>query len=198
MTALLLQALNATVTPLVADGAGPATWTVPVNMRGGVRVEPDIANASSLVALPIELTATSRDVDRALRDAIARDLHWGKWDQVNLMIRFGERALRKKVRQYYAGGSASRIGVFSNVGAWKARVPADVGMLGFGPATRMDPIFAGAVTLNGKLCLSMRVHPLLGATPSDVKGWLGAWIEALEGTNSTARATPRAERGAES
>jgi hypothetical protein len=179
MTALLLRALNATVTPLVADGKGPATWTVPVNMRGGVRVEPDIANASSLVALLIAPGATSRDVDRALREAIEQNLHWGKWDQVNLMIRFGERALRKKVRQYYAGGHASRIGVFSNIGAWKARVASDVGIVGFGPATRMDPIFAGAITLNGKLSLSMRAHPLLGVRSSDVKEWLDAWLRAL-------------------
>jgi hypothetical protein len=185
MTALLLQTLNATVTPLVSRATAAATWTVPVNMRGGVRVESETANASSLVNIEVPLAASSRQVEGILRAAMQENLHWGKWDQVNLMVRFGERTLRKKVKQYYAGGRASRVGVFSNVGAWKADLPGDVGIVGYGPATRMDPLFVGTITVNGKLCLSMRAHALLGATSEDVKGWLGAWFEALQLASAT-------------
>jgi predicted metal-dependent hydrolase len=176
----LLHALNRSVTPLVAETDGKSRWGVPVNMRGPVRVEPELANASSIVSVEIADGDSAKDVQETTKDILSRKLDWGKWDQVNLMMRFGEAAARRQVREYYGNNAhPARIGVFSNLGVWSGDLPPEVGFLVFGPATAVDPLFATAVTWNGRLSIALAVHPSISETPSEVDGWIGAWLSRL-------------------
>jgi hypothetical protein len=175
----LLHTLNEAVTPLVADVRTQSSWGVPVNMRGPVRVEPELANASSIVPVTIRTGAPVREVDATIRSLINENYHWGKWDQVNLMIRFGERATRKKIDQYYRGADPARVGVFSNVGVWSGATDGDVGLVPYGTPTLVDPIFAAAITWNGKLGVALRVHPSVTLSDELVGTWLSAWLGKL-------------------
>jgi hypothetical protein len=179
VNSLLLHALNETVTPKVARAPTRVSWGVPVNMRGPVRVEPELANASSIVPVTIRNGAPAREVEETIRAVIDEKLHWGKWDQINLMVRFGERATRKKIQQYYASADPTRIGVFSNVGVWTGTTEPDVGLLVYGTPTLVDPIFAAAVSWNERLGLTLRVHPSITSSDDDVATWLAVWLDRL-------------------
>jgi hypothetical protein len=180
VNSLLLHALNHAVTPLVARTSGRSRWGMPVNMRGPVRVEPEMANTSSIVSVEIADGASAKEVHSVVSDLFARKLDWGKWDQINLMMRLGERAARRKVREYY-GNTAhpARIGVFSNLGQWSAESAADEGFLVFGTTTAVDPVFATAVSWNGRLSIALNVHPSLTESSPVVDGWVAAWLEAV-------------------
>jgi len=176
VTSYLLHGLTEAVVPMIAEPSRFVTWGVPVNMRGPVRIEPDTANASSIMPVKVPRGAEPKAVHAALSRTLADNLHWGKWDQVNAIARLGKPFLRKKVSHYYRTADPSRIGVFSNVGAWRGQTEPDVGVLVYGMPTLTEPLFAAAMTWNGKLTLSLRAHPSLTANDSVVAGWLDAWI----------------------
>jgi hypothetical protein len=179
LSSFILHALNRTVAPEVVEDASAVTWALPVNMRGPLRIEPELGNGSSLVLVPIEAHHRPGDIDRAVRKLLAQGSHWAKWDQMNFMLGLSERSARKQLESYYLKPDPARLGVFSNLAIWKADLPDDVGLVAFGAATLVDPIFASAGTLNGRLGLGLRVHPSLAATQADVERWFARWLDAL-------------------
>jgi hypothetical protein len=179
VTSFLLHRLTESVGPLVIAPGTSVAWGVPVNMRGPVRIEPDDANASSIMPVRVPRGATPAAVQEALSGALAANLHWGKWDQLNLVARLGKRALRKKVSHFYRTADAARLGIFSNVGSWRGQSADDVGVIAYGLPTLTDPIFAAALTWNGMLALTLRAHPSLTGDDAEVGRWLDAWITAL-------------------
>ncbi|MBL9020505.1 MAG: hypothetical protein JNL83_40345 [Myxococcales bacterium] len=178
----LLHALTEAVVPLLAEPGRSVTWGVPVNMRGPVQVEPAEANASSIMPVDVPRGGDARAVHDALQRALAAKLHWGKWDQLNLIARLGKRFLKKKVEHYYRTADPARIGVFSNVGAWTGRTDDDLGILAYGVPAFTDPLFATVLTWNGKLALTLRAHPSLATSDGEVAGWRDAWLAKLEVT----------------
>ena len=159
VSAHLLHALTDAVVPLIAKPGGFVTWGVPVDMRGPIEVAPADANASSIVPVEVPRRGDAREVHAALLGALAANMHWGKWDQLNLIARLGKRFLRKKVQHFYRTSGAARIGVFSNLGAWRGSTEHDIGILAFGVPVLTDPLFAGVLSWNGKLALTLRAHP---------------------------------------
>jgi len=180
-SSFLLHALTESVVPLVAEPGAAVTWGVPVNMRGPVRIVPEDANASSIVPVDVPRGGDVHAVHAALAQALAANLHWGKWDQLNAVARLGKRLLRKKVSHYYRTANAARIGVFSNVGAWTGDTAPDVGVLAYGLPMLPEPLFASALTWNGKLALCLRVHPSVTTDAALVERWVDAWVARVEG-----------------
>ncbi len=179
VSAHLLHALTETVVPEVAEPGRFVTWGVPVDMRGPVEVEPADANASSIIPVEVPRRGDAREVHAALLRSLANNMHWGKWDQLNLIARLGKRFLRKKVQHFYRTSGAARIGVFSNLGAWRGSTDQDIGILAFGVPMLTDPLFAGVLSWNGKLALTLRVHPSLTTSDTEVAGWHTAWLARL-------------------
>lgn len=179
VSAHLLHTLTESVVPLVAEPGRSVTWGVPVNMRGPVEVVPGDANTSSIMPVDVPRGGEAREVHAALIRSLSENLHWGKWDQLNLVARLGKRFLRKKVSHYYRTADPARIGVFSNVGAWRGNTDDDVGIIAYGVPAFTDPLFAGALTWNGKLALTLRAHPSLATTDAEVAGWHDAWLAKL-------------------
>lgn len=179
VSAFLLHALTESVVPLVAEPGRTVTWGVPVNMRGPVEVEPADANASSIMPVDVTRGSDAGSVHAALLAALAANLHWGKWDQLNMIARLGKRFVREKVRHYYRTADPARIGVFSNVGAWRGTTADDVGILAYGVPTLTEPLFAAVLTWNGKLALTLRAHPSLTGDDAEVARWCDAWLARL-------------------
>lgn len=201
VSSYLLHALTESVVPDIAEPSATVTWGVPVNMRGPVRIEPEDANCSSIMPVDVPRSAQPASVHAALTRALADNLHWGKWDQLNTAARLGRRILKKKIASYYATAGAAapgesrgrqpqrnrgRIGVFSNVGVWSGSSPADVGVVPYGVPVLPDPLFAAAITWNGKLALTLRAHPSLGVDDATVARWLAAWIARAGAATSVA------------
>ena len=91
VSAHLLHALTDAVVPLIAKPGSFVTWGVPVDMRGPIEVAPADANASSIVPVEVPRRGDAREVHAALLGALAANMHWGKWDQLNLIARLGKR-----------------------------------------------------------------------------------------------------------
>jgi hypothetical protein len=191
VNSFLLHALTEAVAPSIAEPSATVTWGVPVNMRGPIRIEPEDANCSSIMPVDVPRGAQPASVHEALVRALRDNLHWGKWDQLNTASRLGRRVLKKKLASYYATAGAARIGVFSNVGVWTGATEPGVGLLAYGVPLLPDPLFAAAITWNGKLGLTLRAHPSLGVDDVTVAEWLKAWLLRL-----APAALARDERGA--
>ncbi len=180
VSAYLLHGLTEAVVPFIAEPSRSVTWGVPVNMRGPVRVVPEEANCSSIMPINVPRGTAVAAVQLALQQALAANLHWGKWDQLNAVARLGKGLLRKKVSHYYRNPDPARIGVFSNLGAWRGATEPDLGIIAYGPPLMPDPIFVAVLTWNGKLALSLRAHPMVTADVAEIERWMDAWIARLE------------------
>ena len=177
--ALLLQALDATVAPRVADVSGVRYWAMPINMRGFVNVTADQGNVSTLLPLAIPRMATASDVERAIRHSLKHDLHWGKWDRFNVMSLLGKRVGRRMLDTYYRGIFPTQIGLFNQMGTWSTPKTPEVMCVGFGTPTFVEPVFAEAGIMNGRMTVSLRLHPSMRVESEELAAWVDDWVRAV-------------------
>jgi hypothetical protein len=178
-SALLLQALDATITPRIADVSGVRYWAMPVNMRGVVDVAVDQGNVSTLLPLAIPRASTASDVERAIRASFKRDMHWGKWDRFNVMSLLGKRVARRMLDTYYRGIFPSQIGLFNQMGTWSTPKDPELTCVGFGPLTFVEPLRAEVVIMNDRMTVSLRLHPSIGVESEELASWVDDWVRAV-------------------
>jgi hypothetical protein len=177
--ALLLQALDATITPRIAEVSGVRYWAMPVNMRGFVDVAVDHGNVSTLLPLAIPRAATASDVERAIRQSLKRDMHWGKWDRFNVMSLLGKRIARRMLDTYYQGIFPTQIGIYNQMGSWSTPKTPELTVVGFGTPTFVEPLFAEVGILNDRMTVSLRLHPSMQVESNELACWVDDWVRAV-------------------
>jgi len=81
------------------------------------------------------------------------------------------REIRKRERMNHGW-----TGIFSNLGTWS--VPG-AGSWIFGPAiSRVHPVGAGCITMNGRMALTVQLHDALGGGLTAASSLLAAWQQA--------------------
>jgi hypothetical protein len=182
LTALMLAALTAAIRPLLAEGPGMVNWVVPVNMRG---VEADLAptdnQAATLdVAFPAE--ATARVVDAELREKRRKNLHWGVWQLLKWLGWAGPLVVRFVARQELG---VRKHGSFSNMGnVWVRRDLVEPSRepewwMALNPVQRPRPLGAACLSYDGRLALTLQIHPVLGLDQAAAQRVMDAWVRAL-------------------
>jgi hypothetical protein len=175
VNSFLLWSLDRAVYPLVARPAPLHRWSISVNMLGAAPGSERMANAATMVGILLDERGSAADIRKTIGDRLRRHAHWGSWDAMRLLARSGERSMRRYAARYYARGSHSWVGGFSNVGGWDV----DAGYwYAVQPVTITQPIGAAAVTMGGRLGLALHVHASLA--PVDVTALMGAWRGELE------------------
>lgn len=159
---------------LVAPGAA-RRWMVPVNLRGAVTRPSVQAPHMSFFGVDLEGDVSPRAVQLRVDRLKQRGYHWGMWMMLHLGRLLGPDGMRKDIRKRERQKHGVT-GMFSNLGCWHVE---GAGNWLFCPAiTRVYPIGAGCVTMNGRMALAIQLHEALGRDLHCTWSLLNEWSDA--------------------
>jgi hypothetical protein len=171
---LLCHLDRAVAAELVAPGAA-RRWMVPVNLRGAVTRPSVQAPHMSFLAVDLEGDAAPQTVQQRVDRLKRRGCHWGMWLMLHLGRLLGKEGMRKDIRKRERQKHGVT-GMFSNLGSWHVD---GAGSWLFCPAiTRVYPVGAGCVTMNGRMALAIQLHEALGRDLHCTWSLLNTWSDA--------------------
>lgn len=178
LNALFLERLTQALAPLLQTGPGSIDWVVPINMRG---LEPRLApTANQAVTLDVHfpLGASAQVIDHKLRQELRKNAHFGAWQLLSWLGRAGPKLVRALARREL---KVRKHGSFSNLGSLQSSVCSiePQWWMAFNPVQRSRPIGAACLTYQGRLSLTLNIHPVLGVSAVAAQRLLDDWLERL-------------------
>jgi hypothetical protein len=171
----LLFHLDAAVAAELTGTQAPRRWMIPVNLRGAVRRDADLPPQMSFLGVDIEQDASLHGLQATIDRLKASAYHWGMWIMLHLGRLLGVQGMRRDIRKRERQQHGVT-GMFSNLGVWNV---AGGGHWIFCPAiTRVYPVGAGCITMNGRLGLALQLHDALGKDLRTTQALLEAWSRA--------------------
>lgn len=170
----LLHHLDRVVKHLTPQGTA-RRWMLPINLRGAVKREPERAPHMAFLGVDVDDGITPAGVQQRVDALRASGYHWGVWSMMQAGRLMGRDGMRKDIakREREQHGWT---GIFSNLGAW--HVPGADSWL-FCPAiSRVYPVGAGCITMNGRMGLTVQLHDVLGESFDTTRALLDAWCDA--------------------
>jgi hypothetical protein len=129
-------------------------WMVPISLYHKITLQNDSGNKVTFVNLKIKKGQKPEDIDEDIKNIISSNQHWRRFLVVNLISLLPEKFLVKAISRNVK--KFSRLGVFSNIGAWE--VPeASKDIWGFCPPTAHNQLVScGVMTFNNSLSFTYR------------------------------------------
>lgn len=163
VTSYLIDHINKVAKELLVKNPTQHTsnWLLPVNFRGHDGRDFDMRNRTTSLCLNLKAQATSKDIDEKIKEQMTAGMPWGAWLHSNIVKIIGLKILTyiyKNIRP------SQYLGVFSNLGVWPNKMvpiddPAKLPFLYIGaPSTSLCPVALVAVTWQGQLSLTIRLH----------------------------------------
>jgi hypothetical protein len=172
----LLWALAESCLERLAPGREGAAWIVPINMRGAVSGARDTANLASILDVAFPLPAQPSDVDAALRRERSRLAHFGAWQLLQLVGHL-PKGMRRTIVRHEA--RVAKHGSFSNLGQLELRnqTASDVPewWMAFNPVIRSRPVGMACLTWQGRMAVTLQLHPVLKHSEREACDWLSTW-----------------------
>jgi hypothetical protein len=167
VNAWLLARLSAILWPALLEEGERGPWLFPVNMRGVAGPLPDHANVASAILIDCGPGTDDRAIHAQVRARLAAGMHWATW----WILHVGRVVGRRGVRwiSHRRERSAEYVGTFSNMGAWPPEGSAPGALdeneawLCTPPGTPNFPVSAGLMAWNGRLSITLKVHPSVTA-----------------------------------
>jgi len=175
VTSHLLWALGRAIKNEIIEGSGPHYWMIPVNMRGAVNRPTDTCNQESWVWVDTLKADGAKDIQAQMLKRFAESFHWGGWFTINIGKWIGLKGMNWVLSQA-EHVKENWVGVFSNLGSWKINSGPVVFVAPIAPAA---PLSAGCATVNGRMALSLHIHPALEVSTSELNGWLDQWMKLV-------------------
>ncbi len=170
----LLHHLDAVVKQLTP----PATvrrWMLPINLRGAVTRERERMPHMAFLGVDLDDGASPLDAQSRIDALRAKAYHWGVW----LLMKAGRLMGKEGMRRDIAKREAQQhgwTGIFSNLGNWD--IDGAHNWL-FCPAiSRVYPVGAGCITMNGRMALTLQLHDVLCENLLTSNSLLTAWRHA--------------------
>lgn len=180
LNAVFLAALTAAIRPLLHGEL--INWIVPVNMRG---VEPDLAptdNQAATLDISFPVRATAHEIDERINAQRRRNMHWGVWQLLKWLGAAGPAVVRFVARRELGvkkHGSFSNLGNLRPAGGGTGDAQEVEWWMALNPVQRARPVGAACLTYNGRLALTLQLHPVLGLDRSSAQHLLDAWVAGL-------------------
>lgn len=171
----LLFHLDAVVKERFVPPSAGRRWMVPINLRGAVKRDPERVPHMAFLGVDIDRDAGAAQVQDRIDRLRRQAYHWGVWIMLHAGRLMGKEGMRRDIdkREREEHGWT---GIFSNLGDWK--VPG-AGNWIFCPAiSRVYPVGAGCITMNGHMALSVQLHDVLCADLQAAYAVLHAWRQA--------------------
>ena len=181
----LLFHLDAAISAKLTPPASSRRWMIPVNLRGALTRHTESALHMSFLAVDIGDDASLSRLQAQINRLRQQAYHWGAWVLLNAGKLIGAKAMRRDMRnreKKHHGWT----GIFSNLGIWE--ISGSDSWI-FCPAiSRVHPVGAGCVTMNGRMAMTMQLHEALGADLRTSYSLLEAWRRAALQETSRAEA----------
>jgi hypothetical protein len=183
----LLAHLDAAVRGTWVPADAGRRWMLPVNLRGAVVRPAESPPHMSFLTVDVSDTPTAKVVQTQIDGYLRKGQHWGMWALLQLGRLLGEEGMRKDIRKRERMGHGAT-GMFSNLGVWNI---AGGGSWIFCPAiTRVYPIGAGCITVNGRMALTLQLHDALDGSLDKARTTLDAWVQSCLTTAAAHGAKP--------
>lgn len=129
-------------------------WMVPISLYKKITMQNDSGNKVTFFNLKIKKGQRPEDIDEDVKKIISSNRHWRMFLVVSLISLLPEKFLVKAISRNVK--KFSRLGVFSNIGAWE--VPeASADIWGFCPPTAHNQLVScGVMTFNNILSFTYR------------------------------------------
>lgn len=166
LSTYLLWNLSQELRFFLKDDEAVQYWVFPFNLRGLVKVVSANANQASFVEVPVKKENSPKDIFRTIQASIASEQYWAFW----LIMSLGRITGINFIRKFFFGLRRKNIchfGTYTFYGHWppktvtNERYKSEI-WTGFPPVTKAQPISCGAMIWNGKLTLSLNIHPATG------------------------------------
>lgn len=162
---VLLELINRYVFELIKEESRDQSysWLLPINVRGIVNKKSPYENHTSFVQLRLNQSANYDSIRKVFAEKVKTLNHIGLWWVHHIGILLGRKYMAKLSRN--SAGKNYWLGTFSNVGSWDVK---DAGYENLGeeeiwfattPGSRNFPVGSVAMEFNGKLALSLKIHP---------------------------------------
>lgn len=162
---VILELLNRFIFALIKEQARGQeySWLLPINIRGIVRKKDPYENHTSFVQLRLNANAAYEDIRSRFTQKVKTLNHIGLWWVHHIGVLFGKNYMAKLSKK-----SATKnfwLGTFSNVGTWQMDdsnykgLGADEVWFATTPGSKNFPIGCVAMEFNGKLTLTLKIHP---------------------------------------
>lgn len=190
----LLAAINNVVQNAMTTGDGPLVWFIPVDLRPWLPGQHRAGNVVSNLFVPLAADATAPRVHEGIRGQLTKGMHWHSWDKLRLASKLGIFALiakRPRKTEFNLHNGKKLCFIFSNLGKWRS---VQIGTHGTAappvlfcpPPLISAPASIGAVTVNGRLTLTLQVHPAIKANSAELRRHLHEIRRRLKADNQAA------------
>ncbi len=184
VNSFLMKYLDRAVRPALADPACAIPWMIPVNLRGRVARPVDTGNHSSYVGIQVYASEGAKEVQGRIYRALGKREHLATWQGFAATRRTSLETKRRLIRASRATSQWS-VGGFSNLGVWdpekRITAPDCLGDWLFAPPVlRFQMVGAGCVTFQGRLTLTLQIHPELTTSEEVAIEWLRSWVREIE------------------
>lgn len=184
VNSFLMKYLDRAIRPALVDPACAIPWMIPVNLRGRVTQPRDTGNHSSYVGIRIYAAEAAKEVQNHIYRALNKGEHVAAWKGFAATWKTTTETKKRLIKANRATSQWS-VGGFSNLGVWdpeKKVTAADCqgDWLFAPPVLRFQMIGAGCVTFQGRLTLTLQIHPELTTSPEVATEWLRAWVRDIE------------------
>lgn len=185
----LLYHLDSVIASQLTIPGSRRRWMVPVNLRGAVTREVEASPHMAFFCVDLDRESTLTGIQAQISQLKQRGYHWGAWLSLNLGRLIGREAMRRDIRARESK-CHGWTGIFSNLGLWE--VPGSAPWI-FGPAiSRVHPVGAGCITLNGRMALSLQLHEAFGAdlqaSYSLLEDWRASCLQEPKNSSTTFQA----------
>ena len=162
VNAWMMAHLTDVLLPELLEGAGPARWLFPVNMRGPVWTGDGLGNHSSAIPIFVRAGTKPAEIHAQIREGLVNGAHWATWWMLHVGKLVGLRGMRYLSRQ--SAKKSFWLGTFSNMGAWDdEHASPDEAWIVAPPGSENYPIGVGIVTWRGRMAISLKIHPAVCA-----------------------------------
>lgn len=166
LSTYLLWVLSQELRFFLSDDSALEYWVFPFNLRGLVSVISPNANQASFVEVPVRNEDSAKTIFRTIQGAMASQQYWAFWWIMSLGRLTGINFIRKFF-QTLRRKNICHFGTYTFYGHWPPKSVTNLRYkdeiwIGFPPVTKAQPISCGAMIWDGKLTLSLNIHPALG------------------------------------
>ena len=171
----LLHHLDAVVKGPLTPPSTARRWMLPINLRGAVKRHLERIPHMAFLGVDLDDGASLGQAQARIDALRAKAYHWGVWILLQAGRLMGPEGMRRDIakREREQHGWT---GIFSNLGVWNID-GADSWL--FCPAiSRVYPVGAGCITMNGKMALTLQLHDVLCEDLDTSNELLTAWRQA--------------------
>jgi hypothetical protein len=168
----LLLHLDAVVACQLTPPSTSRHWMVPVNLRGAVTRHAESPPHMSFLGVDFDDPPSLTQLQVRIDGLKKRAYHWGAWLMLHAGKLIGAEAIRRDMRNREKN-EHGWTGIFSNLGVWD--IPGGGSWI-FCPAiSRVYPVGAGCITMNGCMALTIQLHEAFGADLAASYSLLEVW-----------------------